>query len=144
VANIFFDVSNANFTISGGPAAGSYYTISPCRVLDTRLVGGPTGGLPITANATLTHTVAGTCGVPASARSVFANVTALPIATGDAKVYAVDNTLPTATTISFKAGDIRANNAIFSLSQDGVGAVKLKNASTGDLHLLIDVAGYFE
>jgi hypothetical protein len=145
VGNIFFDVSNANFTISGGPAAGSFYTISPCRVLDTRLVGGPTGGLPIAANATLTHTVAGTCGVPASARSVFANVTALvPIATGDAKVYAVDNALPTATTISFTAGDIRANNAIFSLSQDGVGAVKIKNASTGDLHLAIDVAGYFE
>ncbi len=148
VGNIFFDVSNANFTISGGPAAGSFYTVSPCRVLDTRLAGGPTGGLPIAANATLGHTIAGTagnCGVPASARSVFANVTALvPAATGDAKVYAVDNALPTATTISFTAGDIRANNAIFSLSQDGVGAVKIKNASAGDLHLAIDVAGYFE
>ena len=42
------------------------------------------------------------------------------------------------------AGDTRANNAIFSLSQDGVGAVKIKNASTGGLHLAIDVAGYFE
>jgi hypothetical protein len=77
--------------------------------------------------------------------SVFANVTVVgPAVTGDAKVYAVDNALPTATTISFTAGDTRANNAIFSLSQDGVGAVKIKNGSTGDLHLAIDVAGYFE
>ncbi len=145
VGNIFFDVSNADFTISGGPAPGSFYTLSPCRVLDTRLAGGPTGGQAIAPNATLTHTVAGTCGVPASARSVFANVTALtPAVTGDAKVYAVDNALPTATTISFTAGDIRANNGIFSLSQDGVGGVRIKNASGGALHLAIDVAGYFE
>ena len=145
VGNIFFDVSDANFTISGGPAAGSFYTVSPCRVLDTRLAGGPTGGLPIAANATLTHAIAMTCGVPASALSVFANVTVVgPVATGDAKVYAVDNALPTATTISFKAGDTRANNAIFSLSQDGIGAVKIKNASIGNLRLVIDVAGYFD
>jgi hypothetical protein len=38
----------------------------------------------------------------------------------------------------------RANNAIVTLAADGTGRIAVLNASTGTVHLLVDVSGYFE
>src|SRR6202008_2269525 len=46
-----------------------FYTVTPCRVLDTRSGTKPASG------TTYTLQITGTCGVPASAQSVAANLT---------------------------------------------------------------------
>jgi hypothetical protein len=145
VGNIFFDVSNANFSIPGGPPAGSFfYTLSPCRVLDTRDLAGATGGQPLTPNSLTTFTIGGHCGAPFFA-TVSANVTVTqPTQAGDLRMFAGDIALPTATTIFFSSGRTRGNNTMISLSQDGTGTIKVRNDSPGTAHLVIDVNGYFQ
>jgi len=48
-----------------------------------------------------------------------------------------------ASTINFSAGQTRANNAILPLALDGTG-LKFKGGSTGSLHFILDVNGYFK
>jgi uncharacterized repeat protein (TIGR03803 family) len=118
----------------------SYYTAAPCRQLDTR-----TGGVPIAAGATLTLAMAPSpCFGAANARAVSANVTvAQPTAAGQLTIYPSDQTRPGTTTLAFSAGQTRANNAMLLLSSDGQGAVKIFNSSTGTVHVIVDVNGYF-
>jgi hypothetical protein len=145
VGNIFFDLSNANFSITGGPPAGSFlYTLSPCRVLDTRDPFGVTGGLPIAPNSLTTFTVGGKCGVPFFA-AFSANVTVTqPTSAGDLRLFAGDIAIPNVATIAFSSGQTRGNNAIIALSQDGAGTIKVRNDAPGTVHLVLDVNGYFQ
>ncbi len=55
---------------------GDLYTVSPCRVFDTRLVGAQTTGVPLTCGMTYDFTmVGGTCGVPSGAKAISLNMT---------------------------------------------------------------------
>jgi hypothetical protein len=65
-------------------------------------------------------------------------------ADGDLRVFPADGILPTATVISFRAGQTRANNAMLLLSADGAGSVTVHNDASGPLDLIVDVSGYFE
>ncbi len=119
----------------------SFYTATPCRQLDTR-----TGGTPIAAGGTLTVPLAGApCSIPSTVRSVSVNVTVTQqTATGDLTIYPADQGQPGTTTLSFSPGRTRANNAILLLSSDGLGDVTIFNNSLGQVHLIIDVNGYFQ
>ncbi len=55
----------------GTESAVSFFAVTPCRVLDTRLG----AGTPVAANGTLSFDAAGTCSVPADARAHAVNVT---------------------------------------------------------------------
>jgi hypothetical protein len=50
---------------------------------------------------------------------------------------------PLASTINFRGGQTRSNNAIVPLSATGDLAVQCDMAS-GSVHLILDVSGYFE
>jgi uncharacterized repeat protein (TIGR03803 family) len=119
----------------------SLYTATPCRQLDTR-----TGGVPIAAYSTLTVPLIGApCSIPSTARSVSVNVTVTQQTwSGDLTVYPADQARPGTTTLSFSAGRTRANNAFLFLSSDGLGDVTIFNNSSGSVHLIIDVNGYFQ
>lgn len=122
------------------PAAAKLYTVTPCRKLDTR------SGSPIASNGTLTATITGApCGIPGSAASVSVNVAeTLPAASGHLRVYPADGLLPQISTLDFNAGQTRSNNAILKLSYDGTGRVNIYNSSSGTVHVIIDVNGYFQ
>jgi hypothetical protein len=126
-------------------AAGqSFYPVTPCRILDTRDPDGPLGGPSLGAEGSRLFTMTGVCGVPADARALSANVTvAEPAATGGLVLHPGDEATPTASTISFAAGHTRANNAILPMSGDGSGTVNVVNQSSGTVHLIVDVNGYF-
>ncbi|MBK6408084.1 MAG: hypothetical protein IPF66_25590 [Holophagales bacterium] len=65
-------------------------------------------------------------------------------APGSLRIYPADAALPVATTISFGAGKIRANNAMLLLSAAGeAGRVTVRNDAGAPLHLVVDVNGYF-
>jgi hypothetical protein len=122
-------------------SASSFFTVSPCRQLDTR-----TGGTPVAAGGTLNVTLTGVpCSIPSTARSVSVNVTVTQqTVAGDLTIYPADQGQPGTTTISFAPNTTRANNAILLLSAGGAGAVNVFNDAPGPVHLIIDVNGYFQ
>lgn len=121
-------------------AATSFFPISPCRQVDTRIAGGPILAGTIRA-ATLTG---GACSIPSTAVSVSANVTVTQqTADGELSIYPASQAPPGTTTVAFTQGNTRAGNAILFLSPPGQD-VALFNRSAGALHVVIDVNGYFQ
>lgn len=135
------------YSFVGSTDAVAFYTVSPCRVLDTRDPDGLYGG-PILAvlPAERTFTLASRCGVPADAKVVSANVTVTGGgAAGSIKIYPADTTNPLSTTISYPVGKTRANNTMLLLSAAGTaGQVTVRNGSAAPVHLILDVNGYFK
>lgn len=128
--------------LHANPVPGQdFYTLPPCRVLDTR-----EQGPALTDGAGRTFLVAGTCGVPATARAVAANVTAVQ-ATGEGILTLHPGGLapPLAATLSFPAGAPRAGSALLGLALDGSGTLSVAAAlQSGSVHLVLDVSGYFQ
>jgi hypothetical protein len=131
----------ASLTVVPAPSATKFYTVTPCRQLDTRT--GP--GTPIAAGGTLTVPLTGApCGIPLTATSVSVNLTVTQqTAQGSLTIYPSDGILPNTSSIEFKVGATRANNAILLLSTDGNESVDVYNNSAGTVHLILDVNGYF-
>jgi len=128
-------------TVTVTAAAGArFYTVVPCRMLDTR------SGSPLAAGGTLLVTLTGApCGIPSGATSVSANVTVTEqTAQGHLTIYPADISLPGVTSLEFRVGLNRANNAVLGLSHDGLGRVKVFNNSGGTVHVILDVNGHFQ
>jgi hypothetical protein len=125
--------------------ATTFFTITPCRLVDTRNAAGPLGGPALAGGASRTFTLIGTCGVPAGTQTVSANVTIVsPAAGGDVVIYPATLVSPPAvSTVSFRAGRTRANNGHLFLSSDGTGRVTVRNNTNGSLNLVLDVNGYY-
>ena len=122
----------------------SFFTVTPCRVVDTRNASGPLGGPALVAGAQRTFTLTGSCGVPATARSLSLNVTVTaPTASGDLKLFAGGTATPVSTTINYGSGQTRANNAQPALGASGDLAVQCDQTS-GSVQLILDVNGYFQ
>jgi RHS repeat-associated protein len=121
----------------------SLYTITPCRVFDTRNPTGPYGGPSIGAGATRAFTIWGQCGIPASGpRAVALNLTAVnPPVGGSLTLFPTDVAFPGTSSISVKTGVTRANNAIIGLS--AAGSLSLNNSLTSSIDMVLDVSGYF-
>ncbi|HXO27035.1 MAG TPA: M12 family metallo-peptidase [Thermoanaerobaculia bacterium] len=125
-----------------GPAG--FFTVPPCRVVDTRNAVGPLGGPALSATQTRSFTIAGTCGIPGSAVAVSANLTVISSAAGFLSLFP-GNALPLGTSnLNFGAGQTRANNSVLMLATDGTGTVGVLNSSTTGTNFLIDVNGYFQ
>jgi len=122
----------------------SFYTVTPCRVLDTRNAAGPFGGPAIAAGGTRLLTLAGQCGIATSAVAVSINLTVVaPGADGNLHAYPVGIALPATSAINFKAGVTRANNGVVSLG-DGGGIAVFAALASGTVDVIVDVNGYFD
>ncbi len=135
----------ASFKFDGctavAPPPGSYFTVPPCRVVDTRISGGGILSTGVSRNFPLTLS----CGIPLSARAIAANVTVVaPTGSGFFTLYPGGTTPPATATLNFGAEQTRANNAIISLGTDGSVEVLPFVTDGGQAHLVLDVAGYFE
>jgi hypothetical protein len=123
---------------------GSFFTLTPCRVLDTRNLAGPYGGPALAAGQSRPFTLAGRCGIPASARAASVNLTVtLPTAQGNLRLYPAGQAVPPTSTLNYAGGQTRANNAVVGLSPSGALAIRCSQA-TGTAHVILDVTGYFE
>ena len=123
---------------------GQYFTLAPCRVLDTREPVGPYGGPALSAGQSRAFTLAGRCGIPASARTVTVNVTvSQPTAQGNLRLYPAGQTMPSTSNLNYVTGRTRANNAIAGLSPAGAMAIHCSQQA-GTVHAILDVTGYFE
>jgi uncharacterized repeat protein (TIGR01451 family) len=123
---------------------GLYYTITPCRLADTRTANGPYGGPALNAGSSRTFIAAGQCGVPADAVALSFNLTVTQgTASGDLRVYRTGITPPLLSTIDYHAGQTLANNGVTLLGTAGDFVVESDQVS-GSVQVIIDVNGYFK
>ena len=90
--------------------------------------------------------MAGICGVPPTAKSVAVNVVAVqPTADGFLTLFPTGQSAPSASTLNFRAGTVRANNAVARLGAGGqVTVVYGVAAGSATMNFILDVNGYFE
>jgi hypothetical protein len=126
------------------PLAGpiQFYTLPPCRVVDTRNPAGAYGGPSFAAGASRAFTLAGQCNVPADATGISLNLTiADATTTGSLTMYPGTGSVPGTNTVSFAPGVNRANNVTMGLT---LGVVTVKNRqTTGSVNVIMDVNGYY-
>ncbi len=131
--------------VAGVANSFNYYTLTPCRVLDTRNSDGPLGGPVLAPGAIRAFVAAGTCGIPSTAKALAINLTVVsPGAAGDLRVYPSDVSVPLASSINFGAGQTRTNNGIVTLPADSSQSISIFNESAGLTHVILDVAGFFQ
>jgi len=120
-----------------------FYTLTPCRLADTRDTPGPYGGPALQAGATRSFVMVGRCGIPAEADAIAVNVTVTqPTALGHVIIYPLGVAVPATSTINYSAGQTRANNAIVQVGADNSIAATCGQLS-GSTDFIIDVVGYF-
>jgi uncharacterized repeat protein (TIGR02543 family) len=118
-----------------------FYTLEPCRVLDTR------PSQTLSSSVPLIFQVTGSCGVPADAIAVSVNVTSItPSGSGNLRLYPGDGSVPTTSVLNFQPGLNRANNAVVILATNGDGTlgVVVFIGSGGTADVAVDVNGYYK
>ncbi|MDP9168919.1 MAG: hypothetical protein M3O32_23140, partial [Actinomycetota bacterium] len=129
------------FTGSNAPVGqGSFGSITPLRVLDTRNGTGAPRAIVGPMSSVAFSVLAG--GVPAGASAVVMNVTVnQPTAAGYVTAYADGASRPTVSNLNYLPGQTVPNLVVAKVGSDG--RVVLFNGSHGSTHLIADVAGYF-
>ncbi len=119
--------------------AQSFYTLPPCRMVDTRNADAPA----LQPGATRDFVLVGPCGMPSTAKAISINVTIVQaMAGGDLQLFPAGMSSSPTSTINYEPGQTRANNAVVLLGASGVISVKCE--ASGTVHLIIDVNGYFQ
>jgi hypothetical protein len=133
-------------------AAGpySFFSLAPCRVVDTRNSVGPTGGPSLPANMSRSFPILGACGVLSTAQAVVFNVTVTgPTDFGDLRIYPAGTPAPLASVINWVTSDFAVANGAIVPVTTGAGnnvtvMVDMRVGSTGKVDLILDVTGYFQ
>ncbi len=120
---------------------GAFFTLSPCRVLDTR---DWRTSVPLSAGEDRAVAVAGRCGVPASATGVSSSFAVTGASSGGhLRLGPGDAPMPGASALNYAANQPRSNAAILPLGM--AGTLKARAVQPfGTVHLVIDVNGYFQ
>src|SRR5262249_19693255 len=127
------------------PVPASFYSVAPCRLIDTRGPAGVLGGPALNNFTERTFPIAGHCGVPMTAKAVALTVTITqPTAQGDLRPYPAAGTIQNTSTINYRAGQTRASNSIVVLDPPAGSFTVRCSQSGGTVHFLADVTGYFE
>jgi len=118
-----------------GTGGLSLYTLTPCRVLDTRQ---PPGNQPFT--GTLNVNVDGSsCGVPGTAQSYIFNATLVPPGkVGYLTLWPQGTTQPVVANLNDTDGTITGNMAVVPTSNGSISAFV-----TNPTQLVLDIFGYF-
>ncbi len=125
------------------PGAGghNFYTVNPCRVLDTRNANGPLGGPIIAGNTTRTFPLpTSPCGLPSTAAAYSLNVTVQPSGPlGYLTVWPTGQTQPGVSTLNAGKGLVVANAAIVPTGTNG----SINVYALDTTQVIIDANGYF-
>lgn len=124
------------FLPGAGTVEGSYQAMVPTRLKDTRLEAGP-----VYAWTDVSIPIGGANGIPAGAKAAMVNLTVTqPSAPGHLTAYPSGTALPGVSNVNFTKGQTVANFAIVPIGADG--RIRVRNSSTGPIHLVVDVFGY--
>jgi hypothetical protein len=125
------------------PGAGSldFYTVTPCRILDTRLAVGPLGGPIMGAGESRSFPVpSSTCNVPATAKAYSMQATVVPATILGFLTLWGDGAKPLAATLNSGDGAITGNAALVPAGAGGVVTAFTPQSSD----LILDINGYFQ
>lgn len=136
VTQLILDINGYFVPLATSTSELQYYTVSPCRVADTRSSGGT-----ISAGTSRSFPVLSSpCGVPSTAVAYSMNVTALPRTTlSYLTTWATGQSQPNVSTLNAPTGKVTANAAIVSAGTGGDISVFVSN----DSDVILDVNGYF-
>jgi len=128
-------------TVTAAIPALDFFTVPPCRLIDTRSPAGPLGGPALAAGVDRIFALAGECEIPAAAQALSANIAVTaPAAAGNLRLFPTGSPFPGTSALNFSAAQTRANNAIVGLGPGG----ELTVRSSVTTHFVLDVNGYFE
>ena len=138
IANQTFTIAQAGSIVTNGLG---FYSVTPCRVADTRNGNGPFGGPIMSAGSTRSFTIpSSACGIPTSAAAYSLNITAVPSATlGYLTAWPTGQTQPYVSTLNSSNGAIIANAAIVPAGTGGAVSIYVSDAT----QVIIDINGYF-
>ena len=118
-----------------GPGGLSFYTMTPCRVLDSRL---PAGTPPFSTTRDINVT-ASPCSVPNAARAFVFNATVVPAGPlGFITMWPQGQSQPLAATLNAVDGAITNNMAIVPTTNGSISVFP-----SGSTYLVLDIFGYF-
>jgi hypothetical protein len=137
---------NGYFAPPGNPGALYFYTLTPCRVVDTRSVGGSglTGafGPPsLVAGATRDFPMlASACDIPPVSQAYSLNITVIPPGPlGFVTAWPAGQPLPVAATVNAPLGNVVGSAALVAAGTNG----DIDVYASGNTNLVIDINGYF-
>jgi hypothetical protein len=143
--NLIID-TDGYFAPPGSPGAMYFFPLTPCRVADTRSVGGSglTGafGPPqMPAGSTRSFPVpSSSCGVPPSAQAYSLNITVVPPGSMYYLItWPTGQTMPGVSTLNDLSGAILANAAIVPAGANGAISIFVSDPT----NVIIDINGYF-
>lgn len=122
-----------------------FYSVTPCRLVDTRVTPFQSGFGPPSMSAGMTRTFPiptnSACGIPATASAYSLNVTAIPQKTlGFLSIWPTGEPLPNVSTLNvYNPGTVVANAAIVPAGTNGA----INTYVTDATDLVIDIDGYF-
>lgn len=153
----FFFAAATFLTVSAVEAVGplQFYSVTPCRLLDTRDPSGVTGGPALSNSVARNFAVYGSnsrpCGIPSdgTVRAVSLNVTITnPTYFGHLTVWPASTPLPLVSTLNFVGGEPAiANGAIVEITVNPsfqLAARPVLGGVGGNVHLIVDITGYFK
>jgi hypothetical protein len=138
------------------PATGplQFYSVTPCRLVDTRDANGPSGGPALAGGATRAFPVFGQfarpCGIPSTAKAVFVNAAVVaPSGPGYITLWANNAAWPATSNLNYNAGEpALANGALVKLTYPPSDLVdpnyQIAVISGANTHLVLDITGYYQ
>jgi hypothetical protein len=140
MTNVILD-TNGYFAAPGSFGALSFYSVTPCRVADTRNANGPFGGPSLVAGGTRSFTIpAGACSIPSTAQAYSLNVTVVPQGPlSYLTAWPAGTSQPLVSTLNSFDGSIVANAAIVPAGASGAISVFVTNSTD----VILDINGYF-
>ena len=136
---VIFDVAGWYSDGSQVSDHGAFTPVTPARILDTRRG----AGIPVAPGSSINVQVQGEGGLPAAGVAAAAmNVTVDgPRSSGYLTVWPAGFTRPLASNLNFVPGQTVPNMAIVKTGT--AGQVSVYNGGTGTVHVIIDVAGWY-
>jgi len=126
------------------PATGglNFFTLAPCRIVDTRNPNSPLGGPIMSGGTTRTFPLTtSTCGLPASASAYSLNVTVVPAGyLGYLTMWPTGQAQPFVSSLNAPKGLTVANTVIVPAGTNGSTNVFVLEAT----HMVVDANGYFQ
>ena len=138
--NLVIDI-NGYFAAPGAPGALAFYSLVPCRIIDTRNANGPLGGPALVAQQSRNIPVlTSPCGAPGAAQAYSLNATVVPpAALGFIQLWNTGGPQPGVSTLNDSDVTVVANAAIIPVGTAGEVTVFASNVT----HFILDINGSF-
>jgi len=132
---------NGYFAPPGFTGALSLYTLTPCRIADTRGATGAFGGPSLAANGSRSFAIpSSACNAPSAAQAYSLNVTVVPPGPLTyLTAWPTGQTQPAVSTLNSPLGEVVANAAIVPAGSSGAVSIFVSNATD----VILDINAYF-